>query len=610
MPRIEDYALIGDTQTAALISRAGAIDWAPFPRFDSGSCFAALLGDRDHGRWSIAPAPHVAVRGVTRRYRPGTLVLETDFETDDGAVRIIDFMPVRGPTSDLVRIVEGLRGNVPMQFDLVMRFDYGRVVPWVRRDQDAVLAVAGPDALCLRSDLDLRGEDLATVAEFSVAAGERRATVCTWFPSHQALPAPIDAAVALRETEDWWRAWSDRCQYQGRWREAVQTSLILLKALTYGPTGGIVAAPTTSLPERPGGVRNWDYRYCWLRDSTLTLYALMLTGYTDEAKAWREWLLRAAAGDPAQLQIMYSVSGERRLDERELDWLPGFEGARPVRIGNLAHRQLQLDVYGELVDTLYAARRFGLDVDRWSWGLERALLDALESRWHEPDEGIWEVRGPRRHFTHSKVMAWVAFDRAIRTVEEFGTERSCAAETVTRWRALRDQIHAEVCARAFDRSRNAFTQSYGSPLLDASVLMMPQVGFLPVGDPRVAGTVAAIERELIRDGFVYRYQVEVARGQSGVDGLPPGEGAFLPCSFWLVDTYVQMGRLDEATQLFERLLSIRNDVGLLAEEYDPSARRLLGNFPQAFTHLALVSSAHNLSGHAASPARRRAAAHR
>jgi GH15 family glucan-1,4-alpha-glucosidase len=357
MPRIEDYALVGDTQTAALISRAGAVDWAPFPRFDSGSCFAALLGDRDHGRWSIAPAPDVPVRGVTRRYRPGTLVLETDFETDGGAVRVIDFMPVRGPTSDLVRIVEGLRGSVPMRFDLVMRFDYGRVVPWVRREQDALLAVAGPDALCLRSDLDLRGEDLATVADFSIVAGERRATVCTWFPSHQSLPTPVDAAVALRETEDWWRAWSERCQYQGRWREPVLTSLMLLKALTYGPTGGIVAAPTTSLPERLGGVRNWDYRYCWLRDSTLTLYALMLTGYTDEAKAWREWLLRAAAGDPAKLQIMYSVSGERRLDERELDWLPGYEGSHPVRIGNLAHGQLQLDVYGELVDTLYEARR-------------------------------------------------------------------------------------------------------------------------------------------------------------------------------------------------------------------------------------------------------------
>jgi GH15 family glucan-1,4-alpha-glucosidase len=601
MARIEDYALIGDTQTAALVSRAGSIDWAPFPRFDSGSCFAALLGGRDHGRWSIAPSG--TVRRTDRRYRPGTLVLETDFETDEGAVRVIDFMPVRGRTPDLVRIVEGLRGRVAMRFDLVIRFDNGRVVPWVRRLDDAVIAVAGPNALCLRGELALRGEDLATVADFTITAGERRATVCTWFPSHEPLPALVDPAQALGETESWWREWSGRCRYRGPWREAVVTSLMVLKALTYGPTGGMVAAPTTSLPEWPGSVRNWDYRYCWLRDATMTLYALMLNGYTEEAAAWREWLLRAAAGDPERLQIMYGVSGERRLDEHEADWLPGYEGSRPVRIGNQAHRQLQIDVYGELVDALYEARLFGLDGDSWSWGLERALLDALETRWTEPDEGIWEVRGPRRHFTHSKVMAWVAFDRAIKTARQFHLEGPAE-----RWRGLRDQIHAEVCARSFDGARNAFTQSYGSPLLDASVLMMPLVGFLPINDPRVVGTVAAIERELMPDGFVRRYQAEVAHGEAPADGLPPGEGVFLPCSFWLVDNYVQMGRVDEATALFERLLAVRNDLGLLSEEYDPAARRLLGNFPQAFTHLALVSSAHNLASSAdARPADRRGA---
>ena len=599
--RIEDYAIIGDTQTAALVSREGAIDWAPFPRFDSDSCFAALLGDREHGRWSIAPT--VPVRKYSRRYRPGTLVLETEFETDEGAVRVTDFMPVRGQNPDLVRVVEGLRGRVPMRFDLVIRFDTGRIVPWVRRHQDALLAVAGPNALCLRSDLTLHGQDLATVAEFDIAAGERRSTVCTWFPSHESLPEPVDPLRALGDVEAWWRAWSDRCQYRGPWREAVVTSLMVLKALTYGPTGGIVAAPTTSLPEQIGGVRNWDYRYCWLRDATMTLYALMLTGYTDEAAAWREWLLRAAAGDPTHLQVMYGVAGERRLDEYQADWLPGYEGSGPVRIGNLAHRQLQLDVYGELSETLYESRRFGLKGDGWAWGLTRALLDALESRWQQPDEGIWEVRGPRQHFTHSRVMAWVAFDRAIKTARQFGLEGP-----LDRWCQIRNQIHAEVCERGFDRARNAFTQSYGSPLLDASLLRIPLVGFLPPDDPRVVGTVAAIERELLVDGFVHRYQHRTEPSDGTVDGLPPGEGAFLPCSFWLVDCYVKLGRVSEATRLFERLLAIRNDLGLLSEEYDPRARRLLGNFPQAFTHLALVGSAHNLAGSGASPAARRGCA--
>ncbi len=596
MTRIEDYALLGDTQTAILVSNSGSVDWAPLPRFDSGSCFAALLGTREHGRWSIAPAQ--PVRRVQRRYRPGTMVLETDFETDDGAVRIIDFMPVRDRAPDLVRIVEGLRGRVPMRLDLVIRFDNGRLLPWVRQRDGALTAIAGPDALCVRGDLEMRGEDLATVGDFTVASGERRALVATWFPSHEAVPAAIDPEWSLRDTESWWCDWSSRCTYQGPWREAVLTSLMVLKALTYGPTGGIVAAPTTSLPEWPGGVRNWDYRFCWLRDATMTLYALMLTGYTEEAAAWREWLLRAAAGDPARLQIMYGVSGERRLTEYQAGWLPGYEGSSPVRIGNQAHEQLQLDVYGELVDSLYQAQRFGIGADPWAWSLEHALLDSLESRWAQPDEGIWEVRGPRQNFTHSKVMAWVAFDRAIRSVESFQLEGPIA-----RWRETRAQIHHEVCTRGFDSTRNAFMQSYGSSRVDASLLLMPMVGFLPADDPRIIGTVAAIERDLMSDGFVRRYRVDGA--ESSVDGLPPGEGAFLPCSFWLVDAYVQLGRMDEATALFERLLAVRNDLGLLSEQYDPVARRLLGNFPQAMTHLALVGSAYNLAGHASRPAKTR-----
>jgi len=608
MTRIEDYALLGDTQTAALVAKDGSIDWAPFPRFDSGSCFAALLGAREHGRWSIAPSARV--RSVRRRYRQGTLVLETDLETEDGEVRLIDFMPVRDHAPDLVRIVEGRRGRVPMHLDLVVRFDNGRLLPWVRQREGALTAVAGPNALCLRGDIPMRGENLATVGDFTVAAGERRVMVATWFPSHESLPLPIDPEAALRDTEAWWREWSDRCCYDGPWREAVLTSLMVLKALTFAPTGGMVAAPTTSLPEWPGGVRNWDYRYCWLRDATMTLYVLMLTGYTEEASAWREWLLRAAAGDPARLQIMYGVSGERRLAEYEADWLPGYEGSSPVRIGNQAHEQLQLDVYGELSDALFQARRFGIGADPWAWDFECALLDTLESRWAEPDEGIWEVRGPRRHFTHSKVMSWVAFDRAIKSVECFCLQApqaeasSTTEQLVARWRATRDRIHAEVCARAFDPTRNAFTQSYGSSRMDASLLLMPMVGFLPPHDPRVVGTVAAIERDLLRDGFVQRYRAE-SEGDASVDGLPPGEGVFLPCTFWLVDAYVQMGRMTEARALFERLLAVRNDLGLLSEEYDPGAKRLLGNFPQALTHLALVGSAHNLGGHAERPAKSR-----
>jgi len=594
--RIEDYALIGDTQTCALVGRDGSIDWACFPRFDSGACFAALLGGRENGRWSVSPAAQT--RRVERRYRDGTLVLETDMETADGTVRVIDFMPVRDHRKpQLVRIVEGLRGQVEMHVDLVIRFDYGSVIPWVRRRDGAVTATGGPDALCLRSEVELHGEHLASVARFSIGAGERRSFVLTYFSSHETLPEPVDPHEALAETETWWRAWSSRGRTRGPWAEPVAVSLRVLKALTFGPTGGIVAAPTTSLPERPGGVRNWDYRYCWLRDATLTLYALMLGGYMSEAEAWREWLLRAVAGDRSHLQIMYGVAGERRLPERELPWLAGYEGSRPVRIGNAAHEQLQLDVYGEVLDTLYQARRFGIGPDHWAWSLERRLLNHLESRWREPDEGIWEIRGPRQHFTGSKIMAWVAFDRAIKSVHGFGLEGP-----VERWSAIRDEIHAEVCARGYDAARNTFTQAYGRPDLDANLLQLSLSGFLPVTDPRVVGTVAAIERELIQDGLVLRYRTDDDRGP---DGLPPGDGAFLPCSFWLADVYVQMGRRDDAVRLFEQLLALRNDVGLLSEEYDPHARRMLGNFPQAFSHLALVNTAHNLTTAPEGPARHR-----
>jgi GH15 family glucan-1,4-alpha-glucosidase len=593
--RIEDYALIGDTQTAALVGRDGSIDWACFPRFDSGACFAALLGGRENGRWSISPS--APVTKLTRRYLPGTLILETEFTTEQGTLRLTDFMPVRGHTPDIVRIVECTGGAVEVEFDLVIRFDYGQAVPWVRRDDHTLIAVAGPDALCLHGELDVHGEDMATVGKWRLAAGEHRSFICTWYPSHEPLPYKLDAAIELQRAEAWWRKWSSRCRYDGPYREAVVHSLVVLKALTYGPTGGIVAAPTTSLPEWPGGVRNWDYRYCWVRDATLTLYALMIAGYRREAKAWRDWLLRAVAGDHDAMQIMYGVAGERRLPEYEADWLSGFEGSRPVRIGNAAHEQLQLDVYGEVVDALYGARQFGIAPDHWAWSLERALLDVLERRWHEPDEGIWEVRGPRRQFTHSKVMAWVAFDRAVKSIERHGLDGP-----VDRWRALRDRIHADVCTQGLDPARNAFTQSYGRPELDASLLMIPLVGFLPCDDPRVVGTVSAIEKELLHDGFVHRY---LTSNDQDIDGLPRGEGVFLPCSFWLADNYCQLGRRAEAAALFERLLSIRNDVGLLAEEYDPHGKRMLGNFPQAFSHLALVNTAFNLAATPKNPAQHR-----
>jgi GH15 family glucan-1,4-alpha-glucosidase len=587
---IEDYALIGDTQTAALVGRDGSIDWICLPRFDSGACFAALVGGRDNGRWAIQPEG--AHRRTGRRYLGDTLVLETSFETDAGAAALTDFMPVRKEAPEIVRVVEGRRGEIDMLSDLVIRFDHGQIVPWVRRREGALVAVGGPDALCLRTDVEVHGEDLATVGRFTVRAGERRAFVLTWFPSHEPLPPPLDPDDALTGTVGWWKSWSERCMQLGPWTDAVGLSLRVLKALTYGPTGGIVAAPTTSLPEQPGGVRNWDYRYCWLRDATLTLYSLMVAGYTGEAEAWREWLLRAVAGDPSRLQTIYGVGGERRLPEYEAPWLAGYGGARPVRIGNAAHEQLQLDVYGEVLDALYGARRLGIAPDRWAWSLEQRLLETLEGRWREPDEGIWEIRGPRQPFTHSKVMSWVAFDRAIKSVECFGLEGP-----TERWRKIRDEIHAEVCARAYDAGRNTFTQTYEHPALDASLLMIPLVGFLPPTDRRVVGTVEAIERELLADGFVRRYRTEPA---ANLDGLPPGEGVFLPCSFWLVDAYAAMGRHDDARRLFEQLLAVRNDVGLLPEEYDPRGRRgrFLGNFPQAFSHLALVNSAYNLASQA------------
>jgi GH15 family glucan-1,4-alpha-glucosidase len=582
--RIEDYALIGDTQTVALVEREGSIDWLCLPRFDSGACFAALLGDERHGHWSLAPKARPSA--IRRRYRGESLVLETEFTTPEGVARVVDCMPIRGVVPDVVRVVEGVRGRMAFAMELVLRFDYGRSVPWVRSYGRELRAVAGPDAVRLVTPVATRGEDRSTVAAFTVGEGERVPFVLTWHPSHEEPPRRVDGLDAVVDTERWWSAWADRSTYDGSWGDAVMRSLVTLKALTYGPTGGIVAAATTSLPEQLGGVRNWDYRYCWLRDATFTLYALMLGGYEAEAVAWREWLLRAVAGAPEQLQIMYGPAGERRLVETELPWLPGYEGSRPVRIGNAAVDQLQLDVYGEVMDALHQARRAGVSPDPEAWRLQQALMDALEGRWREPDEGIWEVRGERRHFTHSKVMAWVAADRAVRAVEEFGHEGP-----ITRWRRLREEIHAEVCDRGWDVDRRTFTQSYGSRELDASLLLVPLVGFLPASDARVGGTVAAIERELCDNGLVHRYDT----GRPEVDGLPPGEGVFLACTFWLADNYALLGRHREAVDTFERLLALRNDVGLLAEEWDPATRRLVGNFPQAFSHVPLVNTARNLS---------------
>jgi len=585
VPRIEDYALIGDLQTAALVSRQGSIDWCCFPRFDSGACFAALLGTPEHGRWLLAPTAEV--KSSSRRYRSDTLILESIFETAEGTVRAIDFMPPRGMTPDIVRIVEGLDGSVPMRSELVIRFDYGHIVPWVRRVDKSRVAVAGPDALCFRTTVPVRGENMRTVSQFTVAAGERIPFVLTWFPSHQHLPEKIDPEHALAETEEYWLDWASGCQHHGDYHDDIHQSLLVLKALTYAPTGGIVASPTTSLPEFVGGVRNWDYRFCWLRDATLTLLAMLRAGYREEAEAWRAWLLRAVAGDPGDLQIMYGLAGERRLDERELEWLPGYADSRPVRVGNAASGQLQLDVYGEVLDAIYQTRIQGAPPDTSAWSLMRKLLEWLEDGWRKEDAGIWEVRGPNRHFTHSKVTAWLAFDRAVRFHDELGREGP-----IERWRALRDEIHAQVLASAWNPEKRAFSQYYGSDELDASLLIMPLVGFLPATDERVVSTVDAIRRELTLDGLLMRY---LPKADGEVDGLPAGEGVFLPCSFWLADVLALQGKLDEARELFERLLDLRNDVGLLSEEYDPVAGRQLGNFPQAFTHLSLVNTAFALS---------------
>ena len=583
---LEDYGLIGDLQTAALVSRSGSIDWLCLPRFDSGAVFAALLGDESHGRWAIKPAGHH--RPLGRRYRGDTLVLETDIQGEHGALRLIDFMPPRGEAPDVVRIVEGLGGTVEVEMELVLRFDYGHIVPWVHRVDGSLVGTAGPDAVTFATPVELVGENMRTHARFTVQEGDRIPFVLTWYPSHRPIPDPVDAEHALLDTERFWQEWESQCTHGGEWHDDVHRSLMVLKALTYTPTGGIVAAPTASLPEALGGVRNWDYRFCWLRDATLTLLSLIRAGYVDEARAWRDWLLRAIAGNPGQLQVMYGVAGERRLVELELDWLPGYEGSRPVRIGNGAYDQLQLDVYGEIIDALHQARVAGLEAKVEAWNLTRKVVEWLEDGWRQPDQGIWEVRGPRRHFTHSKVMCWVAFDRAVKAIELFGRRGP-----VERWRAIRDEIHAQVLSQAWNPQVGAFVQSYGSDRLDASVLMLPLVGFIPAEDPRMVSTVAAIERDLMRDGFVERYRADVENVD--VDGLPPGEGAFLPCSFWLVQNLALQGRRAEALELFERLLSLRNDLGLISEEYDPGARRLVGNFPQAFTHLALVDTAVLLS---------------
>jgi GH15 family glucan-1,4-alpha-glucosidase len=595
LARIEDYALIGDCETAALVGLDGSVDWLSFPAFDSAACFAALLGTPDHGRWLLAPA--APVTSVRRWYHGDSLVLETEFTTPEGVVSALDFMPVRTALPDLVRIVVGRSGRVPMRLELIVRFDYGSVVPWVRRVPGGLSAVAGPDSLLLRTPAALRGEDFKTVSEFVVAEGERIPFDLTWFPSHRQSHNDLDPERALRETAAWWHKWAASCRFEGPWRDAVVRSLITLKALTYRPTGAIVAAPTTSLPEHLGGVRNWDYRYCWLRDATFTLLALLDAGYTAEARAWREWLVRAVAGRPEQIHIMYGIRGERRLTELELPWLPGFAGSTPVRIGNAAFDQFQLDVFGEVLDATLQAWRLGVPLDDDAWRIDTALVTYLETAWREPDEGIWEVRGPRRHFTHSKMMAWVALDRAVKGIEQFGLEGP-----LDRWRGVRDAIHEEVCREGYNADLGAFVQFYGSDLLDASLLMMPLVGFLPATDPRVRGTIEAIERDLTVDGFVARYKTV-----EEVDGLPPGESSFLLCSFWLVDNLELLGRHDDARRMFERLLSVRNDVGLLAEGYDAKARRLAGNFPQAFSHIGLVNTAMNLTRGREAPAAERGA---
>jgi GH15 family glucan-1,4-alpha-glucosidase len=591
---LEDYALLGDRRTAALVSRAGSIDWWCAPRFDAPACFARLVGTEDHGFFAITPVEEG--RSSLRRYRPGTMVLETEHTTPSGRVRVLDCLALGEERPTIVRLVEGLDGEVEMRVELVVRFDFGSIVPWVRNTKGRWRAVAGPDGLELVSPVRLRGRDHTSEATFTVARGEHVPFVLGWFPSEDPQPVSADARALADFTIDAWSAWSGRCQYSGPWREPVLRSLLTLEALTFAPTGGIVAAPTTSLPETIGGTRNWDYRYCWVRDATLTLEALLIGGYKTEAARWRDWLLRAAAGDPQSLQTMYGVAGERRLTELELDWLPGYEQSAPVRTGNGAHSQLQLDVYGEFLDVLLQSAHAGAGIDQNSWSLALLLLDVLEERWREPDEGIWEVRGPRRHFTHSKVFCWVAFDRAVAIVELTG-----AGGPVDKWRAIRDEIHDAVCEEGYDEERGTFTQSFGSPYLDAAVLMIPLVGFLPPEDPRVRSTIEVLRTSLAKDGLVQRYDPSAAE----VDGIGEGEGVFLPCSFWMVEALALVGRHDEAKAMFERLLALANDIGLYAEEYEPSTARFVGNFPQAFTHLALVGAAHTLDPRRSPHQRRR-----
>jgi GH15 family glucan-1,4-alpha-glucosidase len=583
--KIEDYGLIGDCETAALVGRDGSIDWLCWPFFDSDACFAALLGDRKNGRWRIAPADEVIAS--SRRYHDDTLILETQFETADGAVALIDFMPPRGHASDIVRLVRGVRGKVKMRMELIIRFGFGNDIPWVRRHEDgsSLLAIGGPDMTVLRTPVETRGEDMTTVADFAVDEGETIPFVLTYGPSHLPPPKAIDPEVALRETGEFWTTWCGRGKYEGEHRPLVLRSLLTLKALTFAPTGGIVAAPTTSLPEKLGGSRNWDYRFCWLRDATFTLLALMNSGYTEEAMAWHNWLLRAAAGAPVNMQIMYGIWGHRRLLEWEAEWLPGYEGSLPVRIGNAAHSQLQLDVYGELMDAFHQARMTKLQLDEQSWALECAVLGHLADVWDKPDHGIWERRGDGRHYVFSKVMTWVAFDRGIKSAETFGF-----TAPIEKWRALREIIHRDVCEKGFDRAQNSFVESYGSQLLDASVLLLPAVGFLPPDDPRIRGTIEAIERRIVGDGFVLRHDPREVSSEE----QQPIEGAFLACTLWLADAYVLCGNLGKAQALFDRVVAVANDLGLLAEEYDPAARRQLGNFPQALTHIALINTAHNL----------------
>ncbi len=576
---IEEYAFIGDCETGALVGTNGSIDWLCFPHFAGDACFAAILGGEDYGAWRIAPVG--PLRRTRRAYRNHTVILETTFETDTGQVTLIDFMPHRTQQPELIRMVVGERGTVEMDMLLRIRFDYGAMVPWVQKTDGGIVAIAGPESVRLFSPVPLQGDNHETTARFFITAGERVSFILSWSPSHREPDAVINPDYALLKTEREWRRWADRCQFEGAWREQVVRSLITLKALTFAPTGGIVAAPTTSLPEKIGGVRNWDYRYCWIRDAAFALYAFLQAGYTEEAAAWERWLLRAVAGKPSQMQIVYGVSGERRLTEIELDWLPGYHGSKPVRIGNAASQQRQHDIQGQIMDVLELGRKARIAPITGAWELQVTLLEALEKTWREPDEGIWEVRGERRQFTHSKVMCWVAFDRSVKAIERFGLHGP-----LEHWQRLRDEIHAEVCAKGFDAELGAFVQYYGAKTCDASLLMIPLVGFLPVTDPRMVGTIAAIEQQLMTNGLVHRYV-----NREVIDGLPPGEGAFLPCTFWLVENYALAGRREEAQRLFEYLLSLTNDVGLLAEEYDPVARRQLGNFPQAFSHVGLVNAA-------------------